>query len=255
MFLAVDLGVIHPMVCFDGQKVLLYNGGVLNSKLRYRNKKIAEFQEKLSKCQKNSQRYRKLIRAKRRILTKINHQIRDVLEKYTSHLMGYCVKNRIGTIVLGDLKGIRNGAKHGKVANQKVHQWMFKKVAKRIEQKALFAGIRVVYVKENGTSQVCPVCGSKNRPQNRNYECKKCGFRYHRDGVGAINIYRKYTGGNLMVVGLLACPTGVRYNPHLCCPTEWNIHPVGKTALYQGRPNEQARQLYNQWKTKGVGVL
>jgi len=49
MFLAVDLGVIHPMVCFDGQKVLLYNGGVLNSKLRYRNKKIAEFQEKLSK--------------------------------------------------------------------------------------------------------------------------------------------------------------------------------------------------------------
>jgi len=56
--------------------------------------------------------------------------------------MGYCVKNRIGTIVLGDLKGIRNGAKHGKVANQKVHQWMFKKVAKRIEQKALFAGIK-----------------------------------------------------------------------------------------------------------------
>jgi len=49
-------------------------------------------------------------------------------------------------------------------------------------------------VRENGTSQVCPLCGSKNRPQNRNYECKKCGFRYHRDGVGAINIYRKYTG-------------------------------------------------------------
>ncbi len=228
--LAIDLGVIHPMVCFDGQNVLLYNGGVLNSKLRYRNKKIAEFQEKLSKCQKNSQRYRKLTRAKRRILTKINHQIRDVLEKYTSHLMGYCVKNGIGIIVLGDLKGIRNGTKHGKVANQKVHQWMFKKVAKRIEQKAQFAGIKVVYVRENGTSQVCPLCGSKNRPQNRNYECKKCGFRYHRDGVGAINIYRKYTGGNLLVVGLLACPTGVRFKEHLCCPTEWNIHPVGKTA-------------------------
>jgi len=33
---------------------------------------------------------------------------------YTSHLMGYCVKNRIGTIVLGDLKGIRNGQNMGK---------------------------------------------------------------------------------------------------------------------------------------------
>jgi len=72
--------------------------------------------------------------------------------------------------------------------------------------------------------------GAKTDHKNRNYECKKCGFRYHRDGVGAINIYRKYTGGNLLVVGLLACPTGVRFKEHLCCPTEWNIHPVGKTA-------------------------
>ncbi|AEM72721.1 RNA-guided endonuclease InsQ/TnpB family protein [Caldicellulosiruptor acetigenus] len=228
--LAVDLGVIHPMVCFDGQRVLIYNGGVLNSKLRYRNKKIAEFQQKISMCQKGSKRFRKLEKAKRKVLRNVRNQIRDVLEKYTSHLIGYCVKNGIGTIVLGDLKGIRDRANHGKVANQKVHQWMFKKVAKRIEDKAKFAGIDVVYVNENGTSQVCPVCGSKNKPQNRNYECSKCGFKYHRDGVGAINIYRKYTGGKLLVVGLLACPTGVRFKAHLCCPTEWNIHPVGKTA-------------------------
>jgi len=57
-------------------------------------------------------------------------------QKYTSHLTGYCVKNRIGTIVLGDLKGIRNGAKHGKVANQKVHQWMFKKGSKKNRAKS-----------------------------------------------------------------------------------------------------------------------
>jgi len=55
-------------------------------------------------------------------------------------------------------------------------------------------------------------------------------FRYHRDGVGAINIYRKYTGENPLVVGQLACPTGVRFEAHLCCPARWNVHPVGKTA-------------------------
>ena len=234
--LAVDLGVIHPMVCYDGQNVLIYNGGVLNSKLRYRNKKIAEFQQKLSLCQKESKRFKKLENAKRKVLRKLNNQIRDVLEKYTSHLIGYCVENGIGTIVLGDLKGIRDGAKHGKVANQKVHQWMFRKVAERIKQKAQFAGLRVVYVKENRTSQVCPVCGSKNKPQDRNYECSKCGFRHHRDGVGAINIYRKYTGTKSLVVGRLACPTGVRFKSHLCCPVEWNTHlwekdhSTGKTA-------------------------
>ncbi|AEM74653.1 RNA-guided endonuclease InsQ/TnpB family protein [Caldicellulosiruptor acetigenus] len=228
--LAVDLGVIHPMVCFDGQRVLIYNGGVLNSKLRYRNKKIADIQQKLSLCQKGSKRFRKLEKAKRKVLRKLGNQIRDVLEKYTSHLIGYCVKNGIGTIVLGDLKGIRDRANHGKVTNQKVHQWMFGRIAKRIEEKAKFAGIDVVYVKENGTSQVCPVCDSKNKPENRKYECRSCGFKYHRDGVGAINIYRKYTGEMLLVVGLLACPTGVRFKAHLCCPTEWNVHPVGKTA-------------------------
>ncbi|PMQ01252.1 MAG: transposase [Dictyoglomus sp. NZ13-RE01] len=233
--IAIDLGIIHPMTCFDGKRVTIYNGGILNSLIRYRNKKLGEIQNKLSKCKKGSKRWKRLQRAKRKILKKIRNQIRDVLEKYTSHLIGYCVKNNIGTIVIGDLKGIRNEAKYGKVANQKIHQWMFRKVARRIGEKAGFVGIDIVYVKENGTSQVCPVCGSKNKPRNRNYECGECGFRYHRDGVGAINIYKKYTGIKFLVVGRLACPTGVRFRWHLRCPVEWNTHPwmrnsAGKTA-------------------------
>ncbi len=228
--MAIDLGIIHPMVCFDGKKVLIYNGGILNSKIRYRNKKLAEFQQKLSKCQKNSRKFKKLLRAKKRVLRRVNNQIRDVLEKYTSHLIGYCIKNGIGTIVLGNLRGIRNRARYKKVSNQKIHQWMFKRIARRIEEKAKFVGIEVKFIKENETSQNCLVCGSKNKSKNRNYECKSCDFRYHRDGVGAINMYKKYTGSLNLVVGLLACPTGVRYTSHLCCPIEWNIHPIGKTA-------------------------
>ncbi|WAM33072.1 RNA-guided endonuclease InsQ/TnpB family protein [Caldicellulosiruptor morganii] len=219
--LAIDPGVIHPMVCFDGKKVALYNGGVLNSILRYRNKKLAELQSKLSRCKKGSKRWVKLQRAKKKLLGRLSNQIRDVLGKYTSHLIGYCVKNGITTIVMGEVKGIRDSKKNSnKVASQKVHQWLFRKISMMIEQKAEFAGIEVVYVKENMTSQTCPVCGSKNKPLDRNYECKSCGFRYHRDGVGAINIYRKYTGIKSLVVGLLACPVGVRYTSHLRCPVE-----------------------------------
>ncbi|BCS82422.1 RNA-guided endonuclease InsQ/TnpB family protein [Anaerocellum diazotrophicum] len=233
--LAVDLGVIHPMVCFDGQNVLIYNGGVLNSKIRYRNKKIAEFQQKLSLCRKGSKRFKKFEKAKRKVLSKLNNQIRDVLEKYTSHLIGYCIKNGIGTIVIGDATGIRKSKKYNKVANQKIHQWLFKRIEKRLKAKAIFAEIKFEKVRENWTSQVCPVCGSKNKPQDRNYKCNKCGFRYHRDGVGAINIYRKYTEAEPLVVGQLACSTGVRFRAHLCCPVEWNIHlwkkdSTGKTA-------------------------
>ncbi|WPX08875.1 transposase [Anaerocellum danielii] len=124
--IATDLGVIHPMVCFDGQRVLLYNGGVLNSILRYRNKKLAELSSKLSRCKKGSKRWKKLQRAKIKLLMKLRNQIRDVLGKYTSHLIGYCVKNNIRTIVLGDVKGIRSSKRHGKVTNQEVHQWLFR---------------------------------------------------------------------------------------------------------------------------------
>ena len=48
-------------------------------------------------------------------------------------------------------------------------------------------GIKVVKINEAYTSQTCPKCGSRKKPNNRNYTCK-CGFKYHRDGVGAINI-------------------------------------------------------------------
>ncbi|MDK2786499.1 MAG: putative transposase, partial [Thermotoga sp.] len=44
-----------------------------------------------------------------------------------------------------------------------------------------------------------------------------CGFEWHRDAVGALNIRKKYTGESL-VVGALTSPVGVRYNSHLRCP-------------------------------------
>jgi len=45
----VGLGVIHSMVVTDGKETIIYNGGELNSKLCYRNKKLAEFSHKLSR--------------------------------------------------------------------------------------------------------------------------------------------------------------------------------------------------------------
>jgi len=82
--------------------------------------------------------------------------------------------------------------------------------------KAQLLGIEVELVSEEYTSQVCPVCGSKNHAVGRNYECKSCGFRYHRDGVGAINILRRYLGSESQVVAGLAPVRGVRFKPHLC---------------------------------------
>ena len=57
----------------------------------------------------------------------------------------------------------------------------------------------------------------KVKRTNRNYHCNHCGFAYHRDGVGAINLYNKVSGFILSpVVGVMVSPIGVRFHPHLC---------------------------------------
>ncbi len=149
------------------------------------------------------------------------------MKKYTSFLVGYCIKENISTIVIGDIKGIRNNMRVGRKTNQSLHQWIFRKITNMIEYKADSVGISVKYIDESYTTQTCPDCGNRYKPNGRNYQCKKCGFKYHRDGIGAINIYKKYTVGTLCdkpdwLEGVLAPPVGVRYAPHLHCFAEWN---------------------------------
>ena len=89
--------------------------------------------------------------------------------------------------------------------------------AGRVYSKAELVGLTVKFVSEAYTSQTCPQCGTRKKPTNRNYHCNHCGFEYHRDGVGAINLWRKVSGRNdSPVVGVMASPIGVRFHPHLC---------------------------------------
>jgi putative transposase len=87
--------------------------------------------------------------------------------------------------------------------------------------KAQGLGMLVVLVPEHYTSQTCPQCGKRYKPRGREYCCRHCGFVFHRDGAGAINIRRKYTASG-PVVGAMASPIGVRYQPHLRCSSLLN---------------------------------
>lgn len=68
----------------------------------------------------------------------------------------------------------------------------------------------------------------KYKPGNRNYKCSKCSFEYHRDEIGAINIFKKYTVGKLTsdksnwLEGDLTPPIGVRYSSQQCYLADWN---------------------------------
>ena len=209
--LAMDLGEIHPMVTHDGEETLIFNGRYIRSLYRLRNKVLSQCQTLIAACKRGSKRYRKLVRRKWRYLHRLDRQIHDAIHKHTSKLRDICVRRGIGTVVIGDLKGIRQRMDYGKRANQKLHQWPFAKLVQLITYKCQAAGIKVVSCNEAYTSQTCPACGERQKPRNRNYRCKSCGFAYHRDGVGAINIRKKYLGQIAVpVAAAMIPPRGIR---------------------------------------------
>ena len=214
---AIDMGEIHPIVSHDGEQTIIYNGRVLRSIKQYINKFKAYIQSKMDRCKQRSNRWYRLKRIKTKILAKLNAQVKDAEHKITSRFISDCMKAKADTIVIGQLKGIRKRAKFGKQSNQKVHQWAFARIQSMIAYKAELAGLKVKFVSEAYTSQTCPRCENRKKPTNRNYHCNRCGFQYHRDGVGAINIWNKVSGFILSpVVGVMASPIGVRFHPHLC---------------------------------------
>jgi putative transposase len=216
---AVDLGELRSATTHDGQETVIYNGRLIKSKVAYRNKITAQIQERISRTKRGSNRHKKLVRAKKRLVAKINHQINDILHKQTRHIVSTLYNKGVQTLVIGDLRDIRKSIDYRKEMNQRLHSWSFGKFRELLTYKAQLLGMQVVLQNERDTTKTCPQCGKKHKPHGRLYKCRSCGFKFDRDGVGAINIRKKYLGClGIPVVGESWCPpVGVRFHPHINC--------------------------------------
>lgn len=213
----VDLGEIHLAVAHDGEQTYIVNGRLLRSKRRYQNKLKGKLSGKIDIKKRGSKRRKRLIRSKQRQLAKLNNQIKDIQHKQTSRLVSTLHSRGVQTVVIGDIRDIRKSVDYGKKANQKIHQMLHGATRQMITYKAEKLGMKVEIQDERYTSQTCPQCGKRHKPKNRVYKCS-CGFRFHRDGVGAINIRKKYLGlMEVPVVGVMAAPVGLRFRSHAQC--------------------------------------
>jgi putative transposase len=216
----IDLGEIHMAVSHDGEHTHILNGRLLRSKRHYRNKLMAELESKISRKKKGSKRRKKLIRSKQKQLRKIKHQIQDIEHKSTTRLVSTLYEEGVQTLVIGDVRDLRQDNDVGSTNNQKIHQWSFGTARHMLTYKAERVGMSVVLQDEHRTSRTCPVCCHcrKSKPKGRVFRCtnKQCGWTWHRDGVGVINIRKKYREefGIPLVVGDMAPPIGIRYLPH-----------------------------------------
>jgi putative transposase len=211
----IDLGEVHMAVSHDGEYTHILNGRLLRSKRQYRNKLQAKLNSRIDgRMKKGSRRRKKLIASKKRQLKKIEHQIKDIEHKQTTRFISTLRENGVQTVVIGDVRDIRQDDDVGHTNNQKIHQWSHGLVRFKLTYKAERLGMQAALQEEHYTSRTCPCCGYvRSKVKGRVFACPKCKWTYHRDGVGAINIRQKYLG-QFPVVGAMGPPTGIRFRPH-----------------------------------------
>lgn len=203
----VDLGIIHPFAVVTDGAALLISGRFLRSEERLhledtkaRNRKNAPKVPK--RGQRGSRRYRRLRASQRRAEARHKRKIRQAHHESAKHVVEFARENKVGTLVVGDLKGITSqdlGGAH----NLRLRQWRRTHLVRCLKDKAEMAGIKVVFVSERGSSSTCPACRAKvSKPKGRVFRCNGCGFSSHRDVVGAVNI-AAIGGGSISEIPLI----------------------------------------------------
>ena len=175
--LGVDLGLKVPAVVVteEGKTKFFGNG----RKNKYIKRKYKTSRKKLGKAKK--------LKAIKRINDKEQRYMKDQDHKVSRNIINFAKENNVSIIRLEQLSNIRKTARTSRKNEYNIHSWSFYRLALFIEYKANLEGIKVEYVDPKYTSQICPVCNTKNKAKDRTYKCS-CGYNTHRDRVGAINI-------------------------------------------------------------------
>jgi putative transposase len=185
--MGVDLGIKVPaVISVSGAGTRFFGNGRYQRMMRRR---FYSRRKKLQQARK-TRAIRKSKGKEARWMKNINHQLSRQMVNH-AHAQG------VGTIKLESLAGIRKGTtstRRGAKArknNRMKNSWSFYQLTMFLTYKAERLGIKVEQVDPAYTSQECPACSARNKAQDRTYVCADCGWRGHRDGVGAINISRR----------------------------------------------------------------
>jgi len=114
----------------------------------------------------------------------------------------HCISKKIvrslpvgATIILEDLKYIRERCKHSKGQRGEFHSWGFYQLESFLTYKSVERGQSIVYVDPRYTSQKCSCCGhvsKSNRTNQTQFKCTRCGYSLNADLNASFNIKNNY---------------------------------------------------------------
>lgn len=188
-YLSVDLGLDNFATCVttDGTSFIIEGKGI-KSFNRWWNKEKAKLQSIYDK--QKIQKGKKLCY----LFRKRKHVINEYMNKSVHYIVQYCIENKIGNIVIGELKNIKQNINIGRKNNQNFVNIPYNLFKQKLKSKCELYGMEYIETSESYTSQECSQCGvvkKSNRKHRGLYVCKDCGNVLNADVNGAINILRK----------------------------------------------------------------
>lgn len=210
--LSIDLGIDNLCSCISnvGIKPFIINGRIIKSVNQWCNKMKAKFQSFIMSIGKS----RKLSW----INNYRNNWICDHLHKISRYIVDLCVKNNIGSIVIGYNKGWKNNINIGSVNNQKFVGIPFHNLIDKLSYKSKLLGIDVITHEESHTSKIDHLAFEKMRHQDTYLGKRKkrglfqssIGKLLNADINGAIGIGRKVFGDPFVIE---VVDRGFAFNP------------------------------------------
>ncbi|RLP89128.1 transposase [Geobacillus stearothermophilus] len=192
----IDLGLNNfvTMVNNIGETPIVINGKGVKSINQYYNKQKAYFQSILKK--QNGLDWSKRLE---KLTLKRNNKIKDFMHKASRHVVDWCVKHNIDTIVIGKNDNWKQEVDLGKRLNQAFVQIPYDMFIHQLQYKAEEQGVRVIVTEESYTSK-CSFLDMEEIKKQKQYKGKRIkrglfqsekGILINADVNGAYNIIRK----------------------------------------------------------------
>ncbi|WP_353806758.1 transposase [Geobacillus sp.] len=165
----IDLGLDNfvTMVNNIGETPIVINGKGIKSINQYYNKQKAYFQSILKK--QNGLDWSKRLE---KLTLKRNNKIKDFMHKASRHVVDWCVKHNIDTIVIGKNDNWKQEVDLGKRLNQAFVQIPYDMFIHQLQYKAEEQGVRVIVTEESYTSK-CSFLDMEEIKKQKQYKGKR----------------------------------------------------------------------------------
>jgi len=204
--LSIDLGLDNLATCLDLQsgRSFILDGRKLKSLNRWWNKEVARLRGIYEK-QKNSQKKKgEKVQKSSKQLDRLSKwrkgQIGNALNQMVAHVIKYCASHNIGTIVIGDWKGIKDGIQMRHETKQNFVQLPYNLFKQKLYSKCQMFGLGCEFQEESYTSK-CSFLEQEKICKHKKYMGKRIyrglfrtskGIHINSDVNGAGNIGVKF---------------------------------------------------------------